>query len=420
MLYIVLLVLVGCDLSGPEELTQGSPEIEFVQPDSGRFNDMVTIGGKNFSTNPDNNLVTFNGKQAVVAEASGEELMVRVPSRPGSGPIRVEVHGNATRELPFQFIPTITVTTWAGKASQGSNDGDDETARFNNPWGIEVSERGTVFIGDFNNNAIRVIGRDREVSTLTRELNHPMGLQLAVNGLIYVADAFNNMIKTVSLDGTVQHFAGSGFTGDRDGDRLEASFNLPSDVTASSKSLTFYIADALNNKIRMISPEGLVSTLAGSRSRGFQDGTGDVARFFRPVSLALNEDESTLFIADFFNHSIRMIDLKTQAVTTLAGDGTPGYRDGPVSEAKFNRPFGITIDRDGTLYVADSQNHVIRKISEGTVSTLAGTGVSGLKNGDGGVAQFNNPYQVVVTKNGGSLLYVADRDNDVIRRLEIE
>lgn len=218
----------------------------------------------------------------------------------------------------------------------------------------------------------------------------------------------------------MERFAGTGAIGAQDGKRLEASFNLPADIAIGRSNLTLYVADGFNNKIREISPGGAVRTLAGSREGGYRDGNGAGARFLRPGGLALSPDESTLYVADFLNHAIRVIDLATGNVRTLAGNGEAGFKDGPLDEARFFRPFGITVDSRGIIYVADSGNHRIRMIKNNEVVTIAGDGTAGFKDGSGSSAQFNEPYHIVITRIGGSVMYVADRRNNRVRRITLE
>jgi len=421
-------IFPGCEYN---QLAPGTePVIQHIDPDSGRFGTKVTINGDNFAAELSSNRVTFNGQEAEIISATNRQLEVVVPRGAGTGPVEV-TSGKTTGEGPvFRYITTVTVRTWAGNGEKGGTDGDSTNARFNNPWGIELSQRGTVYIGDSNNGVIRKIARDRTVTTFAGNstvsgqsalrFSRPMGLDLAVDGYIYVADALNHVIKRVSLDGLIEPYAGLGLAGDVDGDRFEARFSIPADVAVSKTSIVVYVADAFNNKIKVITPDGTVQTLAGVRSGGFADGPASEARFAQPLALALSQDEEILYVSDFFNHSIRTVDTRTGEVQTLAGNGTPGYVDGPLEDARFNRPVGITVSHEGTIFVADSENHVIRKIEDGTVSTFAGTGAAGMRNGEGSEAQFNLPYHIIISQSGGTLMYVADRRNNLIRRILIE
>lgn len=420
---ILSALLYACDESDlPTDLSDEQlPVIRTVEPDSGTFGTSVTIRGDRFEPLSDRIKVAFNGVEAEVTRISDGEIDVLVPKSSETGPVTIQI-GNQTVTGPeFRYLFTVTVTTEAGSGFEGNVDGAHSKARFNEPWGVEVNEVGSLLISDFHNTSIRKIYRGQTVSTFASGFtSNPMGLALGVNGTLYVAGSFNNLVHAVSPAGEVSRFAGSGFIGDEDGDRLESTFNVPADIAIKQSDLTLYVADAFNNKIRVIDPEGEVSTLAGIRARGYRNGPGPQALFYRPVSLALNSEETVLYVSDLLNHRIRKIDLSTGFVSNFAGDGIQGYRDGPAEEARFNEPLGITIDRRGTVYVADSENHSIRMIKNGMVSTLAGTDVAGYENGSGKEARFNKPYHLVISRNGGSVLYVVDRMNNVIRRIRIE
>ena len=423
VLLVILALLYACDQSGlPTNLSDDElPVIQSIEPDSGTFGTSITIKGDRFEELAQNLTVAFNGVEANVTGITENEIEVLVPKSTKTGPVTISI-GNQTVEGPvFNYLLTVTVTTEAGSGKEGFVNGGKSEARFNEPWGVEVNEVGTVLVADFQNLVIREVFRGKDVSTFATGFNsNPMGLALGVDGTLYVAGSFNNLIHAVSPDGEVSRFAGSGFAGDTDGDKLAATFNVPADIAIKQSNLQMFVADAFNNKIRIIQPGGKVSTLAGIRSRGYRNGPGSQALFYRPVSLALSADENDLYVSDLLNHRIRKIDLRNGTVSNFAGNGIQGFKDGDAEQASFNEPFGITVDRNGTVYVADSQNNRIRMIKNGKVSTIAGTGDIGYKDGKGSEALFNNPYHLVISRNGGSVLYVADRKNNVIRRILIE
>jgi len=178
------------------------------------------------------------------------------------------------------------------------------------------------------------------------------------------------------------------------------------------------VADTLNNTLRKVSAAGAVSTLAGQAgASGSANGTGTAAQFFGPQGLAI-DGSSNLYLADTNNHTIRKVVPSTGVVTTVAGlAGNSGGADGPGSLARFNYPSGVAVDRAGDLYVADTDNFTIRTISSsGQVSTLAGlAGNSGGADGTGGIARFNSPSDLAVDSSGN--IYVADTDNFTIRKV---
>ena len=207
--------------------------------------------------------------------------------------------------------------------------------------------------------------------------------------------------------------AGDGSDGVRDGEASRARFSDPFGVAVSADG-TIYVADAGNaNRIRGISPAGHVFTLAGDMA-GFADGPGSSARFSAPSGLAIDA-AGVLYIADTGNNAIRRV-TPDGRVTTIAGDGTAGFRDGPGRAARFNGPIGIAVDPGGSVIVADTYNDRIRAIGpDGSVTTLAGDGVPGARDGEGRFALFDTPTGVAVDAAG--TVAVADTGNGAIRTI---
>jgi hypothetical protein len=209
-----------------------------------------------------------------------------------------------------------------------------------------------------------------------------------------------------------------GGSGNADGRGAAARFNSPWGVAVDAAGNT-YVADTSNHTIRKISPGGMVSTLAGLTGKyGTTDGTGTAARFFIPLGVAVDA-AGNVYVADTSNQTIRKI-TPSGVVTTLAGtETTTGYADDLGTAAMFNTPSGVAVDKDGNVYVADTGNHTIRKITPGgMVSTLAGqAGTPGAANGTT-EARFNTPYGVAVDKDGN--VYVADKYNSTIRKITPE
>lgn len=207
--------------------------------------------------------------------------------------------------------------------------------------------------------------------------------------------------------------AGNGEIGTRDGDASRAQFSDPFGVAVGSDG-TVYVADAgAAPRIRAISPDGLVSTLAGGDA-GFADGFGNAARFSTLSGLALDA-HGTLYVADTGNNRIRRVTRDGQ-VATLAGDGVAGYRDGAASQARFNGPIGVAVDAGGRVIVADTYNDRIRAIRpDGTVITLAGSADSGAADGVESMARFDTPCGVAVDAAG--TIYVADTGNGLVREI---
>jgi sugar lactone lactonase YvrE len=243
--------------------------------------------------------------------------------------------------------------------------------------------------------------------------NYSSGVAVEQIGNIYVADSYSNKIRKITGAGEVTTLAGSGIAGSADGLGIAASFNNPTGVAVDENG-NVYVADSYNNKIRKITASGEVTTLAGSGAPGTANGTGTAARFNGPSGVAVDQS-GTLYVSDTDNQKIRKI-TASGAVTNHVGSGTPGSTDGTGTEASFYYPQGIAVDGTGTLYVADTDNQKIRKIEAGgVVTTLAGSGSYGSTDGTGTLASFNGPSGVAVDVNNN--VFVADAGNNKIRKI---
>jgi len=247
---------------------------------------------------------------------------------------------------------------------------------------------------------------------------YPSGLTLDHNGNLYIADQCNHTIRKISPSAEVSTVAGvGGGWGSVDGLGDAAQFAVPWGIVADP-SANVYVSEAFNHTIRMIKPNGEVTTLAGlAGSKGSIDGPGHLARFNSPRGLALDK-RGNLYVADTENHVLRRIAVGGE-VTTLAGlAGSPGSMDGTRNSARFNLPYGVAVDDSGNIYVADAGNHTLRRIAaNGEVATLAGlAGVFGIADGVRSTARFNFPCGVAVVAGGS--LYVADRGNYAVRKVD--
>jgi len=276
----------------------------------------------------------------------------------------------------YKISPQGAVTTLAGSGTSGFVDWNGANARFNNPSGVAVDASGNV----------------------------------------YVADASNHSIRKISPQGAVTTLAGNGTTGFADGNGANARFDSPSGVAVDASG-NVYVADRDNQRIRKISPQGAVTTLAGS-TQGFADGNGANARFSNPYGVAVDAS-GNVYVAEWGNSRIRKISPQG-AVTTLAGSEY-GFADGNGANAMFRWPSGVAVDASGNAYVADYYNNSIREISpQGVVTTLAGSGIygNGFADGNGANARFYHPVGVAVDASGN--VYVADTGNHRIRKITFE
>lgn len=279
------------------------------------------------------------------------------------------------------------VDTLAGAAPRpGRTDGNGTAAQFNTPKGIAVDGAGNLVVADMFNNAIRRIDTQGRVTTVAAtlpdagngvRLNYPQDVAADQDGNLYIADSLNYAIRKITAAGVASTLAGTpGETGSNDGAGVAARFASPSGI-AVDKDGNVYVADSLNYTIRKITPQGEVSTLAGKAGAyGSVDGRGADARFDGPGDIALDGD-GNLYVIDG-GSAIRKI-APDGTVTTVAGaPGMRGNADGSGASARFNWPQGIAVDEAGNLYVADTGNNAVRRVTPaGVVTTVAGTGAPG-------------------------------------------
>jgi DNA-binding beta-propeller fold protein YncE len=441
------------------------------------------------------NVTTLAGSAGLSGSANGAGTVARFNSPSGVtvdalGNIFVADTGNQTLRK-ISLSGGVTVYTIGGSAGlQGSADGTGAFARFNSPSALAVDTLGNLYVADKGNNTVRASGSnllggsagsssnsagsssssgsgssgssssnsnsssgtnsssnssntssgssgtssgagsaasgdsDPAPSSISPTTSggagffvRPAGVVLDTSGNLYVADANNHTIKKVTSSGVVSVFAGtSGVVGSVDGIGTSAQFSQPAGLAIDSTG-DIYVTDTANAVIRKISPAGVVTTVAGSvATRGTTDGTGTAALFNAPAGIAI-DGSGNLYVADSSANTVRKI-TPAGVVTTVAGSAmVRGETDGKGSDALFNNPTGIAVDGLGNLYVVDTFNDTIRKITPaGAVTTLAGSaGISGTFDGTGGLSLFNQPTGVAVDSAGN--LFVADSGNATIRRI---
>lgn len=330
-----------------------------------------------------------------------------------------------------KITPSGLVTTFAGSAGlAGSTDGTGGGARFKGPAGVAVDGGGNVYVADYNNDTIRKITPAGVVTTLAgstglpgsadgigsaARFSNPTCVATDRSGNVYVTDENNPTIRKVTPDGVVTTVAGApGSFGNSDGPLFAARFSDPTGLAIAADG-TIYVVEIGNHTLRKITPAGIVSTLAGAASpAGSADGTGNAATFSGPLGMA-SDASGNVFVADYYNHTIRKITPAAAVVTTVAGiPGVSGSADGV--NATFTNPAGVTIDGSGNVYVSDNFGHTIRRVSAGGVTTIAGRpGINGNDDGIGSAARFNFPAGLAIDGDGS--IYVADQTNCTIRKI---
>ena len=321
----------------------------------------------------------------------------------------------------------LTVRTLAGNGVSGAADGTGGAARFSYPQGVAVDQQGNIYVADTGNQRIRKITPAGVVTTLAgsgdngsadgagtaARFANPIAIAVDAAGMVYVSDAGNNAIRKITPQGVVTTLAGSGMFGATDGLGTGARFNFPHGLAVSTRG-DVYVADFSNNRIRKITPAGVVTTFAGSAIAGAADGVSAAATFNTPTGIAIDAQDN-LYVGEYGNHLIRKI-TPAGGVTTLAGNGVAGNANGTGTAASFTSPVALAADRNGNVYVVASGSNQIRMISAaGVVSTFAGTSKAGADDGDPSKATFNFPAGIAVDAGGN--VVVADTANNLIRRI---
>ena len=420
----------------------------------------IDVVGDNFG---DGTTALIDGQPAKIKGLTKRRLTLVITgdllNAPGTHTVQVKKGDIVTSTFSFEVVPDVTVTTFAGLAREGFNSDACVTtaeAVFRRPRRISLGPDGLLYITDQQNHAVRTLNpasgevctvagtgqegyKDSADTTDPPVFSYPNGVVVDGNGTIYVSENGNNVIRRIRRSGstvTVDTFAGDfrliagadkqqtfnstrlGMDGFRDGALIGGSaFRLPDDMVIATDG-SIYVADAGNHAIRRIR-NGVVETIAGNGVPGFADGLGPNVRFSSPTGLALSLDGQFLYVADTNNDRVRRIDLTNNRVSTLAGSGATGMDDGPPGEATFNQPIALAVDSDGTVYVSEVSNNDVRRIDlQGNVTTLAGTGTNKFRDGAGASARFSQPRGLAIDRQRG-VLYVVDTENQRIRQITL-
>jgi uncharacterized protein (TIGR03437 family) len=329
----------------------------------------------------------------------------------------------------------------AGNGCGFSGDGGSAaTAQLTFPAGLAFDSNGSLYIADSNNNRVRRIGINGIISTVagngidgysgdgglatSASLALPGSVVIDAGGNLIIADTYNNRVRLVGPTGIITTLAGNssiwppGFSGDG-GPAVSASFDLPYGVALDSVG-NLYVSDQNNRRVRRIGVSGIVSTIAGNGISNFAGDGGPAGQASLDFPSAVKVDNlGNLYIADSMNHRVRKVSTMG-IITTIAGNGTPGFSGdgGPATSAQLYGPTSVAIDGSGNVFISDSLNLRIRRVMpDGTITTYAGNGVWGYS-GDGGPAvsaSLTNPWGISTDLSGN--LYVADNNNNVVRKI---
>jgi hypothetical protein len=395
-------------------------------PTSGTFDTEVTITGTGFSATLSELVVKFNNKAATVVSSTTTQVKVKVPQNSGTGKITIDLAGGtATSNIDFTHIPTYDVTTLAGGGSgSGDYDGQGVAATFASPAGITIDAANNLYVGDVQ--WIRKITPTGLVTTFAGLKDQGSGyvdgdisvakfeditdLVIDGTGTMYVCDGYYRLRK-ITPQGVVSTLAGNGIMGDQDGTGTNAQFEYLNRI-ALLPSGNLLVTD--DHRIRQVTTAGVVTTLTPASNGSFEDGSLATAKFFGPEGMAITQD-GIIYIADSFNRRIRKI--ANGQVTTFAGNGEGNSTDGVGTAAVINDPLGLCLDAQGNLFVSQ-RDHRIRKITPaGQVTMFAGDGTSGSANGAPLMSTFKFPWDIVFDTSGN--MFVADRNNKLIRKISV-
>ena len=382
-----------------------------------------------------------NGQYFITTVAGGASPNGLAVSVPVGYPqaLAIDAAGNVyvalgSQSCVLKVTPVGVATTLAGATAPGySGDGGPAwSAQLNYPAGLAVDGAGNVYIADAGNHRVRKVSGGGTITTVAgngiagfsgddgpaanAQINSPVSIALDGAGNLYIADAGNYRVRKVS-GGVISTVAGngvSGFAGDG-GPAISAQLNFPSGIAVDAAG-NLYIGDADTNRVRKVTGT-TINTVAGSGEQGYGGDAGPAtsAKLNGPLGLTV-DGAGNLYIADTWNHRVRKVSGTT--ISTVAGAGSEGFAGdgGPATAALLDAPFNVALDSAGNLYIADGYNHRIRKVTAGTIGTIAGNG-SVAWYGDGGPPLFAQTTAQSVAVDAAGNLYIADTDNHRVRKV---
>ena len=383
-------------------------------------NVVTAVSGSDVSMTPDPHWNGTANLTATVDDGAGGvvshtfDLVVTAVDDPSTIGGVVALEG--TEETAIPLVSSAGVSTLAGDGTEGYVDGPGASARFDNLYGIASDADGNLYVGDQDNHRIRKITPDGQVSTFagdgtTSVLNAPRGVTVDLAGNVYAAGAGARKIWKIKPDGTVSELAGSGANGTADGSATAASFKLPYDIEYDATNNFLYVADNNSFKLRKIdlnlpsSDSNFVTSLAGSGTQAFVDGTGAGASFHGMMSLAV-DSVGNVYLHDGSGYHIRKV-TPAGVVTTIAGDGVQGYLDGTGTSARIDKCRGLELLDDNTLLMTSDSNHirVIDLANNNEVTTLFGDGSE--TSTDGSLDSATTAKPIGITSHAGNLFIVS-------------
>ncbi len=403
-----LLLFTYCNLDEVPDITQPPLkilEVSGISPNHGQKGDTITISGKGFGSETSEMVVHFTSNvTATIIAIDSTEIQVTVPLGADTGPIRVErTADNESVQGPSFIYDRPSISNFSPERGRS---GDILTIKGEN-FGLKAAEIQV----DLNGveATLDASPTDKELKVVIPERAGSGTITVEVSGYSAATDGFEFL-----LSGTVSTFAGSGVNGHSDGPPNTAQFWFPYGLAVDEED-NIYVGDLDNHRIRRISPDGTVSTIAGTGTSGFINGIGSAAKLSGPTGMDIDNNGNLIF-SDFFNHAIRKVGPgPSYQVSTVAGNGENGYQNGFGSQARFNFPVGIVVDANNNILVADRSNHTIRQITAaGSVSTFAGDGTSGDRDGDRiSLARLSGPECIIIAPNGD--IYFTDSGNHKVK-----